>query len=139
MYCAECRPLVAEERKGRQKDVKRFKRSPVEEDQAGLNHKPRLIRDPNAPPLPPASIKVMKQDEPEEDLLTSIMRAKGQPVELRKQVLEKQASGDEGQKKRRKRGGRGRNKNRGGDLPQGAAPSAPSAPRSVAPGQRVTF
>ena len=139
MYCAECRPLVAEERKGRQKDVKRFKRSPVEEDQAGLNHKPRVIRDPNAPPLPPASIKVMKQDEPEEDLLTSIMRAKGQPVELRKQVLEKQASGDEGQKKRRKRGGRGRNKNRGGDHPQGAAPSAPSAPRSVAPGQRVTF
>ncbi|MCC6563330.1 type IV secretion system DNA-binding domain-containing protein [Candidatus Uhrbacteria bacterium] len=126
MYCAECRPLVAEERKNRQKTGRQIRKGPVAPEGAeaparsgeGPN-RPRLVKESDVvlPPLPPPS-----PEDDSDDLLTAIMKSKGQPVELRKQVLEKQA-GDEVQKKRRKRGGRGRGK--------GA--------QKLAPGQKITF
>ncbi|MCK9360695.1 type IV secretion system DNA-binding domain-containing protein [Patescibacteria group bacterium] len=126
MYCAECRPLVAEERKNRQKTGRQIRKGPVAPEGAEVPAKtgegpnrPRLVKESDIvlPPLPPPS-----PDDDSDDLLTAIMKSKGQPVELRKQVLEKQA-GDEARKKRRKRGGRGRGK--------GA--------QKLAPGQKITF
>jgi hypothetical protein len=68
--------------------------------------------------LPPAPSKpaVITADD-SDDLLTAIMKTKNQPVELRKQVLEKQAGDDP--KRQRTRGGRGRGK--------------------LAPGQKIIF
>ncbi len=146
MYCAECRPIVAEERKKRQKEGRRARKGPLppegpeaataemgedgfaSKDQAP--NRPRVVRTSGheLPPLPP-------EEEEETDLLSAIMKAKGQPVELRKQVLEKQAGqplpasppkGEE-KRKRRKRGGRGRKKGDG------------EPPKTIAPGERVTF
>lgn len=129
MYCAECRPLIAEDRKNRQKEGRKMRKAPVipEGDGAAApmgqqQNRPRLVkeRDFDLPPLPPSD------PDDSDDLLTAITKAKGQPVELRKQVLEKQAGGSEAseQKKRRKRGGRGRGKGN---------------PQALAPGQKITF
>jgi hypothetical protein len=170
MFCAECRPIVAEERKNRQKEGRSFRKNPLppeggaeaaplELDEGGFASKsqapnrPRVIRSDDRP-LPP-----MPPEEEEQDLLSAIMKTKGGPVELRKQVLEKQAGrplpasppkGEEN-KKRRKRGGKGRKKE-GTETtrpaPYGAGPRAaqpPSPPpaqpsqRKVAPGERITF
>jgi hypothetical protein len=128
IYCAECRPLVAEERKSRQKDNRRMKRGPVAEQapSSAAPNRPRIVRDPDSPSLAPAKIAFAAPDEEEEeDLLTAIMKTKDKPVELRKQVLERQAGDAEPHKKKRKRGGRGRNK--GGEA------------KSIAPGQKVSF
>lgn len=125
MYCAECRPLVAEERKSRQKEGRRMRKGPVapeggESLSGGQANRPRLIkeREFDLPPMPPPD------PDDSDDLLTAITKAKGQPVELRKQVLEKQAGGPGDQKKRRKRGGRGRGK---------------GSSQTLAPGQKITF
>ncbi|KAA0206901.1 hypothetical protein EDM68_01060 [Candidatus Uhrbacteria bacterium] len=146
MYCAECRPIVAEERKKRQKEGRRMRKAPVppegiesapaEMGEGGFASKdqapnrPRVVRTEGRelPPMPP--------EEEETDLLSAIMKAKGKPVELRKQVLEKQAGDVESKKKRRKRGGRGRKK--GGSETQSVAAPTP-APKIVAPGERITF
>ncbi|HVM90869.1 MAG TPA: type IV secretion system DNA-binding domain-containing protein [Verrucomicrobiae bacterium] len=133
IYCSECRPLVAEERKARQKDHRRLKREPVENAASGAPNRPRLVRDPDSPSLAPAKIGFAAPDEEEEDLLTAIMKSKGGPVELRKQALEKRAGDIEPQKKKRKRGGRGRNKASLTSVSEG------SAPKSMAPGQKVSF
>jgi DNA-directed RNA polymerase subunit RPC12/RpoP len=128
IYCAECRPLVAEERKNRQKEGRRLRKGPVTPEGEGRarelpsTNRPRLIkeRELDLPPLPPSD-----PNDDSDDLLTSITKAKGQPVELRKQVLEKQAGGPAGDpKKRRKRGGRGRGK---------------GSSQTLAPGQKITF
>lgn len=126
MYCAECRPLVAEERKSRQKEGRKMRRGPVvpeagETPTSFQSNRPRLVkeRDLDLPPLPPSD-----PGDDSDDLLTAITKAKGQPVELRKQVLEKQAGGPDDHKKRRKRGGRGRGK---------------GSSQTLAPGQRITF
>ncbi len=144
MYCTECRPLVAEERKNRQKTGRQIRKGPVLPENAEPSggkmgegsfvakdqapNRPRLVkeRDIVLPPMPPAS-----SDDDSDDLLTAIMKSKGQPVELRKQVLEKQAGDD--QKKRRKRGGRGR----GGKGPGGPATSGGA--HTLSPGQKITF
>jgi predicted nucleic acid-binding Zn-ribbon protein len=134
MYCAECRPIVAEERKSHQKDTRRMKRAPVEETKAeAAPNRPRIVRDPDAPGLAPAKIAFAKPDEEEEDLLTAIMKTKEKPVELRKQTLEKKAGDLEPpKKKKRKRGGRGRGK--------GATGAQDAAhPHAISPGERVTF
>ncbi|MEK7473488.1 MAG: type IV secretion system DNA-binding domain-containing protein [Patescibacteria group bacterium] len=161
MFCAECRPIVAEERKHRQKDGRSMRKTPLppegaeaaplELGEGGFSSKaqapnrPRVIGSDDRPLLPLPS-----EEEEEEDLLSAIMKAKGGPVELRKHVLEKQAGrplpdslpkGDEN-KKRRKRGGRGRKKE-GTETTRVTQPSSPSpaqpSQRKVAPGERITF
>lgn len=146
MFCAECRPIVAEERKNRQKTGRRMRKAPLppeggdaipaERTEGGFAAKnqapnrPRIVKTDNRPlpPLPPS-------DDEDDDLLSAIVKSKGAPVELRKQTLEKRAGepptasplqGGE-KKKRRKRGGKGRKKDE------------PPAPKTVAPGERVTF
>ncbi|MCR4256422.1 MAG: type IV secretion system DNA-binding domain-containing protein [Candidatus Uhrbacteria bacterium] len=165
MFCAECRPIVAEERKNRQKEGRSFRKNPLPPEggaeaapldlgEGGFTAKsqapnrPRVIRsdDRPLPPMPP-------EEEEEQDLLSAIIKAKGGPVELRKQVLEKQAGeplpaspqkGEEMQK-RRKRGGRGRKKDEteisraSQPSPQALQSPAPSSQRKVAPGERITF
>jgi len=134
MYCAECRPIVAEERKSRQKDTRRIKRDTVTPTTATPQapNRPRIVRDPDSPSFAPAKIGFASPDE-DEDLLSAIMKTKDKPVELRKQVLEKQAGSLDPQKKKRKRGGRGRNKG------AGPAVMGEGAPKSVSPGQKITF
>ncbi|MEI7512831.1 MAG: type IV secretion system DNA-binding domain-containing protein [Candidatus Uhrbacteria bacterium] len=145
MYCAECRPIVADERKSRQKDTRQIKRETVTPTTAPLApNRPRIIRDDVASPsLAPAKISFASSDDVEDDLLSAIMKTKSQPVELRKQTLEKQAGTIEPPKKKRTRGGRGRGRGNGPGAPSQSAPSSPqpmsSAPKSVSPGQRVTF
>lgn len=126
MYCAECRPLVAEERKNRQKSGRTIRKEPlvpegVEPSKAppsAAPNRPRLIRESDVV-LPPAPSKPAPSTaDDSDDLLTAIMKSKAQPVELRKQVLEKQA-GEDDQKRQRTRGGRGRGK--------------------LAPGQKIRF
>ncbi len=155
MFCAECRPIVAEERKNRQKDGRSMRKKPLPPEGAEAApldlgegsfsskeqapNRPRIIRSDERPlPTPPP------EEEEEQDLLSAIMKAKGKPVELRKQVLEKQAGrplptvppkGEE-MKKRRKRGGRGRNKD-GGE--KSAQPSQQPSQKKIAPGERITF
>jgi len=107
MYCPECRPIVLEERKNRSNDLRKFKKSPpppeaserVKSSPARAkgsaserreNNHPRLIQN----NLPPGKISIVEagdsRDE-DEDLLTTILRAKEKPVELRKKTLEKRA------------------------------------------------
>lgn len=159
MYCAECRPIIAEERKKRQKEGRSLRKTPLppegvepapaEIGEGGFASKnqapnrPRVIRSDERPlpPMPP------DEEEEEQDLLGAIMKAKGKPVELRKQVLEKQAGrplqaspsqGDE-KKKRRKRGGRGRKKGEAETSPKPSDSSGRPSQRKVAPGERITF
>lgn len=116
MYCAECRPLVAEERKNRQKSGRTFRKEPIAPVGATPN-RPRLVNESDIV-LPPSAPKpAMTASDDSDDLLTAIMKTKTQPVELRKQVLEKQAGDD--QKRQRTRGGRGRG--------------------TLAPGQKIKF
>ncbi len=144
MYCTECRPLIAEERKKKQSGMRAIRKTPLPSEtsaemgdppeesfshssQVAPSNRPRLIRE--LPPLPPSD-----EEEDDGDLLASILKAKGQPVDLRKQTLEKQAGlvgGDVKKKRRRRRGG-----SNGG---AGGGGGAPSAPRPIAPGQRVQF
>ncbi len=114
MYCAECRPLVAEERKNRQKSGRIIRKEPMAPE-GTIPNRPRLIRETDVvlPPSPPKPASTTDDDS--DDLLTAIMKSKDQPVELRKQVLEKQA----GDVRQRTRGGRGRGK--------------------LAPGQKIKF
>lgn len=159
MYCSECRPLVAEERKKKQGNLRTIRKGPVPSEtvseigdppEGSLSHasqvapsnRPRLIRE--LPPLPPSD-----EGDDDEDLLASILKAKDKPVDLRKQTLEKQAgtmpasSGDEKKKRRHRRGGGDRRRDGGGSMtpPKTEASSGdkPSNPTSVSPGQRIQF
>ena len=124
MYCAECRPLVAEERKNRQKSGRTIRKEPMVPD-AAVPNRPRLVRETDMV-LPANPTKPVSSPDDDDDLLTAIMKSKNQPVELRKQVIEKNA-GDE-PKKQRTRGGRGRGKGPG-----------TSTSHTLAPGQKIRF
>lgn len=139
MYCSECRPIVAEERKSKQSGIKVLRKAPLPPETAAevgdppegsFSHKgqvppanrPRIIQD-NKPKI------VTKQDE-DEDLLSSILKTKDKPVDLRKQTLEKQAGDKPKRRRHRPHGASGQ--------PSSPSPSnTPSKP--VAPGQRVQF
>lgn len=161
MYCAECRPLIAEERKKKQTGMRVLRKAPLPSEaaaelgdttessfaptsQAAPSNRPRIIRD--LPPLPPSE----EFEDDDTDLLASILKAKDKPVDLRKQTLEKQAgslppSGDPERKRRRRNrggGGGGGAGGNGGAMPvkTGIQPeNKPSNPTSVSPGQRVQF
>lgn len=165
MYCAECRPIIAEERKNRQRTGKKMRHTSLPPEESGAVPTAEMEEDGFAPkeqaPNRPRLIKTegidlapMPQEEEEEgDLLSAIMKTKGEPVELRKQILEKQAGGerqserrvapaatqdvDREKKKRRKRGGRGRSRNLEGQNPP--QPTSGSSPKKAAPGERVKF
>jgi predicted nucleic acid-binding Zn-ribbon protein len=141
MYCAECRPIVAEERKSRQKDHRQVRRDTVTPAAAPTTpNRPRIVRDPASPSFTPPQIQALPKDEDEdEDLLTAIMKTKDRPVELRKQVLEQQAGTIEPPKKKRKRGGRGRNKDAGAHSVGATHASPRQTPKPVSPGQKISF
>jgi hypothetical protein len=161
IYCAECRPLIAEERKSKTKDFKSVKRtpppveSPVEAEigesgfapRAQAPNRPRLVQEPGASA---AKIQIVPPSESEdEDLLSEILKAKGGNADMRKHSLEKRAgsipprpspyvipskaeeSSDGDKKKRRRR--------RGGGGGNGSNPSSPAPTHSLAPGERITF
>ena len=169
VYCAECRPIIAEERKNKSSGFKSAKRAPVPLEGAGeaevgesgfaprnvAPNRPRLVQE----PAQASKIQVVpaSQVAEEEDLLTEILKAKGGAVDMHKQSLEKRAgtipprptpapapvaaSSLEGEKKkrRRRRTGSGKPEN-GSAAPSAPSPQPSSSPsRSVAPGERVMF
>jgi hypothetical protein len=169
VYCAECRPIIAEERKNKSSGFKSAKRAPVPLEGAGeaevgesgfaprnvAPNRPRLVQE----PVQASKIQVVpaSQVPEEEDLLTEILKAKGGAVDMHKQSLEKRAgtipprptpalapvaaSSSEGEKKkrRRRRSGSGKPEN-GSAAPSAPSPQPSSSPsRSVAPGERIMF
>jgi hypothetical protein len=169
VYCAECRPIIAEERKNKSSGFKSAKRAPVPLEGAGeaevgesgfaprnvAPNRPRLVQE----PVQASKIQVVpaSQVPEEEDLLTEILKAKGGVVDMHKQSLEKRAgtipprptpapapvaaSSSEGEKKkrRRRRSGSGKPEN-GSAAPSAPSPQPSSSPsRSVAPGERIMF
>ncbi len=169
VYCAECRPIIAEERKNKSSGFKSAKRAPVPLEGAGeaevgesgfaprnvAPNRPRLVQE----PAQASKIQVVpaSQAPEEEDLLTEILKAKGGAVDMHKQSLEKRAgtipprptpapapvaaSSSEGEKKkrRRRRSGSGKLEN-GSAAPSAPSPQPSSSPsRSVAPGERIMF
>ena len=169
VYCAECRPIIAEERKNKSSGFKSAKRAPVPLEGAGeaevgesgfaprnvAPNRPRLVQE----PAQASKIQVVpaSQVPEEEDLLTEILKAKGGAVDMHKQSLEKRAgtipprptpapapvaaSSSEGEKKkrRRRRSGSGKPEN-GSAAPSAPSPQPSSSPsRSVAPGERIMF
>lgn len=152
MYCAECRPLVLEERKktGGGADMKKAKRQmpPPESGGSGpaagaprresrdtrtpIPNKPRVVGAPGVD-LPKGQVRIVRDDASpaKASLLEEIIKAKGGvPVETRKKELEKRADTSVS-----------------ASVPS-APPSAPvapvrpvpaSTPTSVQPGQRVVF
>lgn len=140
MYCSECRPIVAEERKSKQSGIKVLRKAPLPPETASevgdppegsFSHKgqvpppsnrPRIIQE-NKP-------KIVSAPDEDEDLLTSILKTKNKPVDLHKQSLEKQAGEKPKRRRHRPHGASG----------QPAAPSPSNTPsKPVAPGQRVQF
>lgn len=169
VYCAECRPIIAEERKNKSSGFKSAKRAPVPLEGAGeaevgesgfaprnvAPNRPRLVQE----PAQASKIQVVpaSQAPEEEDLLTEILKAKGGAVDMHKQSLEKRAgtipprptpapapvaaSSSEGEKKkrRRRRSGSGKLEN-GSAAPSAPSPQPSSSPsRSVAPRERIMF
>ncbi|QQR61092.1 type IV secretion system DNA-binding domain-containing protein [Candidatus Uhrbacteria bacterium] len=169
VYCAECRPIIAEERKNKSSGFKSAKRAPVPLEGVGeaevgesgfaprnvAPNRPRLVQE----PAQASKIQVVpaSQVPEEEDLLTEILKAKGGAVDMHKQSLEKRAgtipprptsalapvaaSSSEGEKKkrRRRRSGSGKPEN-GSAAPSAPSPQPSSSPsRSVAPGERIMF
>lgn len=157
IYCTECRPIIAEERKSKSGGFKAVKRAPLpmegsidaEIGESGLAPKtvapnrPRLVQEPTS-----SKIQVVPASEAEDDdLLTEIMKAKGGKVDMHKQSLEKRAgtipprapvtsaasSVDAEKKKRRRRGGKSKS-----DAQASATGLSPSS-KPVAPGERIMF
>lgn len=106
MYCPECRPIVQEERKKRGGEIKKMKRTfpPPEGADAEIGeasfagqsipageNRPRVTRNPDVALAPPKITIVTGETEEPDDLLSEILRSKGDKVELRKKVLEGQA------------------------------------------------
>lgn len=161
VYCAECRPIIAEERKNKTKGFKVVKRAPLPDDGVGeaelgesgfsprnvAPNRPRLVQEPGES----AKIQVVQASESaeDEDLLTEILKSKGGKVDMHKQSLEKRAgtipprpvpdaapapdTEVEKKKRRRRRGGKS------GGASAVPLPSAPAPTRTVAPGERVLF
>ncbi len=116
MYCAECRPIVMEERKQFGSQVRQVKRTPLppeqsvpvaeisEESFAAKNQAPnrvRIVRESGAPMnAPRGRVTLSHNDEPAESLLEEIMKTKEGRVETNKHALEKRA-GDIRQKNER--------------------------------------
>lgn len=167
VYCAECRPIIAEERKNKSSGFKSAKRAPVPIEGVGeaevaesgfaprnvAPNRPRLVQEPGQP----SKIQVVpaSQAPEEEDLLTEILKAKGGTVDMHKQSLEKRAGtipprpvpapviapSSEGEKKKRRRRRSGSGKSETGSAASNGTPSqSPSSPsRSIAPGERIMF
>lgn len=114
MYCAECRPLVLEERNQRATTLKKMLKAPVPPEPSTVAvseltepntqpfqaNRPRIIHSPDGPGVPPKP----------ENLFEEAFRSKGGRVEMHKKTLEKRAggpgsapSGDEERRSRRKR------------------------------------
>lgn len=156
IYCAECRPLIAEERKNKSAGFKSVKRtappaeSPVEAEigeagfapRAQAPNRPRLVQEPGSDA---AKIQIVPPSESEdEDLLSEILKAKGGSADIRKHSLEKRAgvipprpspapaptpsAGGDKKKRRRRRGGGGGS----GNGPSMGAPAS-SSPNSQPP------
>jgi len=158
IYCADCRPLVAEERKSKQGMMRQVKRTPVPDERqkaivrndepgrpgfapaSSQPNRPRIIQ---TAPLKPQVTIVAKTEEADDDLdlLSAIKKAKGDDrIETNKAVLENRAGMEEAvsdlilqpaldaKKKNRRR----RNKNRDDRpyTPNTNAPMSASAPVS---------
>lgn len=114
MYCAECRPIILEERNQRSSTLKKMLKAPVPPEPSAMAvseltepntqpfqaNRPRIIRSSDGPGMPAKP----------ESLFEEALRAKGGRVELHKKTLEKRAggqgpapSGDEERRSRRKR------------------------------------
>ena len=114
MYCAECRPLVLEERNQRSSTLKKMLKAPVPTEPSAMAvseltepntqpfqaNRPRIIRSPDGPGMPAKP----------ENLFEEALRSKGGRVEMHKKTLEKRAggpgpvqSGDDEHRSRRKR------------------------------------
>jgi hypothetical protein len=166
VYCAECRPIIAEERKNKSKGFKTVKKTPLPPESGGdgdigesgfalrgqAPNRPRLVKEEQER----ARVQVVSLSDTEEepDLLSEILKAKGGSADMRKQSLEKRA-GDlparqppapapvlvaEGEKKkrRRRRGGKGRNSGMSSTSNADDRVSSDSS-RPVAPGERIVF
>lgn len=161
VYCAECRPIIAEERKNKGKGFKAVKRTPLPPDEGteadigesgfapknAAPNRPRVIQE----STPKIQIVNSDDQEEEEDLLSEILKSKGSAVDMRKQALEKRAGTIpsrtvaepvpppepvEKKKRRRRRGGKGK----GIDAPSMSPSSSPGpAPKHIAPGERIMF
>jgi hypothetical protein len=97
MYCAECRPLILEERNQRSSTLKKMLKAPVPPEPVGAvvsdltdpnaqpfqANRPRIIRSPDGPGLP----------QKPENLFEEALRTKGGRVEMHKKTLEKRAGG----------------------------------------------
>lgn len=131
IFCAECRPIIMEERKQRGSVIRQVLKAPVLPEQTtapvvgepsessfGFKNqnvsKPRIVRDESRPPLPRGTIKIVKDDAPAESLIEEIARTKGQPIETRKKEVERRA----------------------GEATTGDAPAKPPAPRPAGSGNR---
>jgi len=166
VYCAECRPIIAEERKNKSSGFKTAKRetpppeSLVEADSNESSFAPQSVA-PNRPRVVPetatvpARIQVVSSSQDEdEDLLSEILKSKGGSVDMHKQSLEKKAgtipqrpmstvapvSSDPEKKKRRRRHSKGTGGNEGIASMNTAMPTPkPSPSRTIAPGERISF
>ncbi|MCE9586668.1 type IV secretion system DNA-binding domain-containing protein [Candidatus Uhrbacteria bacterium] len=159
VYCAECRLIVAEERKNKSGGFKAVKRAPLPIEGLGeaeigetslapksaAPNRPRLVQEPGS-----SKMQIVPASEPEDDdLLTEIMKAKGGKVDMHKQSLEKRAGAipprsvpapisapsvdGEKKKRRRKRSGSG------SSAPTPTPTSSSSPQKPVAPGERIMF
>ncbi len=155
IYCADCRPLVAEERKSKQGMMRQVKRTPVpgekvaaivrteQPDRPGFSpsssqpNRPRIIQ--TAAPKPQVTIVSKTDDGDDElDLLSAIKKAKGDHIETNKATLENRAGMEEAvsslitqpalDAKRKNR--RRRNKNRE-DRPFSSTHSAPPSSSQI--------
>ncbi len=159
LYCAECRPIIAEERKNKSSGFKTVKRAPLPVENAGETdikgtvntprevpaNRPRVIQEPSQP----GKVQIVSlADSDDEDLLSEILKSKGGTVDMHKQSLEKRAGtipprptpmvapvqmNNDAKKNRRHR------KHSGSGSPAPAPKVPPSAPKPVAPGERIVF
>ncbi|MFO0764497.1 MAG: type IV secretion system DNA-binding domain-containing protein [Patescibacteria group bacterium] len=112
IYCTDCRPIIAEERKSKQGMIRQVKRTPVpdermpavERDESQIRpgfapasaqpNRPRIIASaPKTEPAKPQITIVPKADQADDDLdlLTAIKKAKGDQIEINKAALENRA------------------------------------------------
>jgi len=162
IYCSDCRPLIAEERKNKSKDFKAVKRTlPPDEgvraEFGEVSMSPKNVS-PNRPRLiqeSPSKIQIVTAanaaEEQEEDLLSEILKTKGDGINVRKQALEKRAGTipaprvvaseplqTEEKKKRRRR------KSKAKSMSSASGSEKPSDvtstnPKNIAPGERIMF
>lgn len=163
IYCTECRPVIAEERKSKSKDFKSAKRVPLPPDEGAAEfgegtlapknvapNRPRLVQE------SPSKVQIVSaeqdEEEQEEDLLAEIIKSKGEGVNMRKQDLEKRAGSlpaprvatppinDIAIEKKKRRRRRGKAKNPATELSVGGSSVPPASnPKQVAPGERIVF